>query len=166
MNARAVLLTGLALMSPAWAQEPATSAPAPAPRSFDLSSDSIKKIVHATAATQYAAVQVNAEAPVEREPAIVFDQPEKPAPPIKAAAKRRAPAPARESASEGFLSAVVDILVDELLGVDVTNSLEEEYNKTLGCNEHPDLNTSTPMLLTCPGRYPKQDASMAGPIRP
>jgi hypothetical protein len=164
MNSRAVLLMGVALMSPAWAQEPATSAPAPAPRSFDLSNDSIKKIVQATAATQYATVEMNADAPRENEPAFLFEQPEKPAPPVKAPAKRRTPA--RESASEGFVAAVVDILVDELLGVEVSDSLEENYNKTLGCNDHPDLQSSTPKLLTCPGRSPKEDASTAGPMRP
>jgi hypothetical protein len=135
------------LLSPAWSEEPAattTAAPAPAtsaaavtPRSFDPGSDSIRKIVRNTAATQDATVE-----PVERavEPKpwsvadIKFVKPEKTTP-----AER--PAPLQKPASSPantFVSALVGIALDEV--VDGTDGFppDGEPNAGLACKPSDD----------------------------
>lgn len=49
-------------VAPVWSQEP----------SFDLSSDSIRKIVRETAAAQSVPIQISKETPVKREPDTTF----------------------------------------------------------------------------------------------
>lgn len=138
MNLRAFFLFGALLASPAWAQQP----------NFDLHSDYIKKIVRDTAATQYVSVQQAEVKPAEPEPATVrYVPPDKSLPPAKSAAPR----PVAEPKSNAFLSAVVDILVDEALGID--EDLEEQVHSdsALRCPTRDPLKTTEPGSSTCPG---------------
>jgi hypothetical protein len=103
MYLRACLLA-LLLASPAWSQEPG----------FDLRSDAIRKIVSETAASLYVHVRLADKAPVAAEPDVLeYEPPAKPPVPV-----RRAPArPSRPLPEDnGFLSAVFEILFEELLG--------------------------------------------------
>jgi hypothetical protein len=136
MNPRIYLLAAL-LVSPAWAQEPA---------SFDLKSESIKKIVHEAASTQFADIQVADKAPVKTEPAAFkYVPPEKPATPLREPARKL---PAKSSRPDGFVSAMFGILVDELVGAEddgVTAS-----NLILQCRVQKDIKSSPPGPDRCP----------------
>ena len=112
MNPRAYLLVAL-LVSPAWSQEPVADPPMVTAsftaRSFDLSNDSIRKIVRDGAATQFASVRASNDTPVEPERvAVRFVPVEKALPAPKPRPPRLQPAPP----SGGFISALVDILLD------------------------------------------------------
>ena len=98
MNPRLLLLVAW-LASPAWSEEPVAESPAITSGSFDLSNDSIRKIVRDSAAAQSALVDV---------------------PPIKedAPVKRPTPRPANEPQSQGILSALAEMLVEEALGLE------------------------------------------------
>lgn len=136
MNSRACLLAAL-LVSPAWSQEPA---------GFDLKSDAIKKIVRDTAATQYAYVQIAEKAPRKSETApFKYVPPEKPVP---AREPPRQP-PARSPRPDGFLSTAVDILVDELLGIEGDDEVAAS-NEILQCRVQKELKTSPPGADLCP----------------
>jgi hypothetical protein len=115
MNPRLLLLVAW-LVSPAWSEEPAAESPAITPGSFDLSSDSVRKIVRDSAAAQSALIQVSEEKPVEPESTSTI----KYVPPTKedAPVKRATPRPAPEPQSHGILSALAEMLVAEALGVE------------------------------------------------
>jgi hypothetical protein len=115
MNPRLLLLVAW-LASPAWSEEPAAELPAVTSGSFDLSNDSIRKIVRDSAVTQSALVQVSDEKPVEPESTSTI----KYVPPIKedAPVKRATPRPAYEPQSQGILSALAEMLVGEALGLE------------------------------------------------
>jgi hypothetical protein len=110
LESRALFLIGALLASSARAQE----------ASFDLKSESIRKIVHDTAATQSAPVQFVEARPAERklvieiEDAQPLEKPIKIAPPPNIAAPRNNAAPE----SPGLLSSIIETLVDSALGVD------------------------------------------------
>jgi hypothetical protein len=102
---------------PAWSQDSATPSPTAAAPSFDLSSESIRQIVRATAATQFALVQVPEEKVVESDPSLTIEYVptvRKEEPPAKVAA-----APwARTAVLDGILSWLVETLIDEALGIE------------------------------------------------
>jgi len=139
MNARALFLFGALLASPVWAQQP----------SFDLNSDYIKKIVRDTAASQSVPVQLSDEKPAKSEPVatVKYVPPEKPLPPAKSAAHRPVAAPQ----SNSFLSAVIDILVDEALGIDDDIESDVQSDRSLRCPSAEPLKTTEPGSSTCPG---------------
>jgi hypothetical protein len=137
MNSCVLLLVAAMLASPAWSQEP----------SFDLKSDSIKKIVRDTAATQFATIQVSNEKPVERKPLANIDlTPPVAAPPVKYPTRLPDPAPP----STGFLSTLIDTLLD----VDDDPSLGGKYPIWLSCQARDDLKSAT-QQDPCPSAYPK-----------
>jgi hypothetical protein len=140
MNSRALILLGALLASPVWAQQP----------SFDLSSDNIKKIVRDTAATQSRPIELSEEKPVEREPVetVRYVPPEKPTPPP---VERAAPRPVAASQSSDFLSTVIDILVDEVLGIDDDIESEVQSDRRLRCPAADPHKTTEPGSSTCPG---------------
>jgi len=94
------------------------------PQSFDRSSESIKKIVRDTAATQSAPDQLTEEKPAKRDPStVVYVPPEKPSAPVSEPPRQ----PDASSRSDGFLSAVFETILDEVLDVeddDITSSNE------------------------------------------
>src|SRR3954469_23634736 len=113
MSPRAFLLAAL-LVSPAWSQERAAQAPAPAAPSFNLRSDAIKKIVADRAASQLTEEQVADQASKAAKPTqIVFVTPEKR--PVHERPTPRLPDPSPKS--NGFLSSMVEILAGEVLGI-------------------------------------------------
>ncbi len=115
MNPRVCLLAALFVSSAAWAQEPE--------RAFDLRSDAVRKIVRETAAAQMPIVQVAESETVKAEPKFTYEPPEKP--PEVRETPVRLPDPAPKS--DGLFAAVIDIAVDELLGIegdDVTASTD------------------------------------------
>jgi hypothetical protein len=149
MNPRPWLLAAL-LASPVWSQEPASESPTPSAPSFDLRSDAIRKIVNDTASTQFAYVRE-----VEKSSAKTEDADFKYVPPEKPVAPAREPPPklpARPPESDGFLSQVVDILVDELLGTDDIDDVTVS-NELLRCRVQKDLKTSPPGADNCPSVY-------------
>jgi len=137
MKFRSLWLVGIVLVSPAWSQEPAANT-ALTPQSFDRSSDSIKKILRDVAATQSATVQVSEEAPVTREPytSIEYSKPAEVRPPLKRPAPTRPAAPA----SDGIVSTLVDILIDD----ELDDSSQGSYNESNSC-------LSKQRYETCPG---------------
>jgi hypothetical protein len=143
MNWRVLMLSAL-LVSPAWSQEPETSSSVAAARSFDLRSDAVRKIVHATASSQSVPVQVSQGAPAKREssPEIEYVPPEKPA-----VVKEIAPTPVAAPESDGFLSAVFDIafetLVDSLLGDETDEAMQKQYDTWRACQAR-DANCRLP----------------------
>jgi hypothetical protein len=102
MTFRALLLSGALLVSPAWSQETA---------GFDLRSEAIRDIVRATAATQFRAVEIQAEkAAAPKSAATVrFVPPEKPE-----RTERAAPAPPAPE-SNGFLSAMFETVIGTVI---------------------------------------------------
>ena len=109
MNSRVLLLIGALLASSAQAQDPG----------FDLNSDPIKKIVHDSAASQSQAVRVQVADTKPTEPELVFDidyVTPVAAPPSKS--KIKPPRFVMVPQSGGLLSAVIETVVDEALGVD------------------------------------------------
>ena len=126
-------------MAPAWSQEPAA---------FDLKSDAIKNIVSATAATQFADVQIEDNAPVKTETAAFkYVSPEKP---VAAAPDLPSKPPAQTPRSDSFVSAMFDILVDELLGIEDDDGVTVS-NEMLNCRVQRDLKTLPPGTNVCPG---------------
>jgi hypothetical protein len=149
MQIRTCLLVML-LATPAWSDEPAAETSQPAVQSFDLRSDTIKKIVHDTASTQYANVQLAQISPVKSEAEeLRYVPPEKPEAPVREPPREL---PASSSPSSGFLSAAFDILFDELLG---TSDVDEvtASNDMLRCRVQKDLKTSPPGPDNCPNVY-------------
>ena len=148
MNTRAYLLAAL-LVSPVWSQEPAAESPKPSAPSFDLRSEAIKKIVRDNASTQFAYVQVVEKAPVKSQTAAFkYVPPEKPEAPVHEPPRQL---PAESPQSGGFVSAMFDILVDELLGIeddDVTAS-----NLILRCRMQKEIKSSPPGPDRCPSVY-------------
>jgi len=137
MNSRVLLLVGAMLVSPAWSQEPA----------FDLKSDSIKKIVRDTAATQFATIQVPSEKPVApKQVAEIKFVPSVAAPPVKY--PTRLPEPATPAAGLFYT------LVDAFLDVGDDSSLEFRYPLWLSCQARDDLKHAT-QQDPCPSASPK-----------
>ena len=115
------------------------------PQSFDRNSESIKKIVRDTAATQSSAVQPSEEKPAKRDPAtVVYVQPEKPPAPVRES-PRLPDAPSR---SDGFLSAVFETILDEVL--DVEDDDVTSRNEMLRCRVQKEQKTSPPGIDNCP----------------
>jgi hypothetical protein len=136
MKPHALLLVASLLGSPAWSQEPA-------PRSFDLGSESIRKIVRETAAKQSVALQVSEDATVERMPAVktvVFVPPEKP-PLLKDLPTRRAPPPAPRP--NGFLDAALNTLVDTVVDTVFDDLVKEHATVWRPCETRADVPTAT-----------------------
>jgi len=131
MNPRVCLLAALFVSSAAWAQEPEPA--------FDLRSDAVRKIVRETAAAQMPIVQVADSGTVNAEPAgFTYVPPEKPAEVREIPVRLPDPAPK----SDGLFATLVDIAVDELLGIegdDVTAS-----NDMLRCRVQKETNPLPP----------------------
>jgi hypothetical protein len=123
-------LVGIMLVSPAWSQQPG----------FDPSSDSIKKIVRDVAATQSATVQLSEEPPAKREPftTIEYSKPDEERPPLKSPTPRL---PTAAPASDGVVSTLVDILLDD---DELDDSSQGSYNESNSC-------LSKQRYETCPG---------------
>jgi hypothetical protein len=138
MIARALLVTGALLVSPAWAQEP----------SFDLNSESVRKIVRATVATQYAEVQPIKLAPAGRKTASLMDLhqdvrlDEKPA--LKRAPPRRAPA--------RIFQDPISELVDTLLDVENIPARPDKFGEWRACHHAGDADDLTPSYTMCPDK--------------
>jgi len=146
MKRHALLLIVALLGSPAWAQEPT-------PPTFDLSSESIRKIVHATAVTQSVALQFSQETKAESKPAVktvVFVPPEKP-PLMKDVPSPRAPAPAPAPAlrSNGFLAAAVDTLVGTIVDTVLDDLVQEHATVWRPCQTRADVPTATQNHSMC-----------------
>lgn len=105
MKPYSLFVIALLLAPSAWAQEP----------SFDLKSDAIRKIVHATAAAQSVPIQLAESKPVAKPIArkidLGSDEVRPPEVPVKKNPPRRAP-----PESDGFVSQVFEILVESALG--------------------------------------------------
>ena len=120
MNRSAAIALLSLLATTAWSQTPAAETPAPAERTFDLSNDSIKKVVRDTAATQFADARVTpAEQTTPRPEQIQFVTPDKP----PAEPKVSLPPP-REPRANDFVAAIVGIAFDELTGRDEAAEIE------------------------------------------
>jgi len=142
MTSRSLLLLGVMFVAIAWSQEPAADEPAPTPRSFDLSSDSIKKIVRDTAAAQSVPIRISDEAPVKREPDTTIKYvPPDVAKPAKSPDPRRPTAPPE---SDGPISALIDTLVDTALGVE-----DDSLDYRSVCPPTDALNTPAPNYENC-----------------
>ena len=141
MASRSILLFVM-FISAAWAQEPAANEQAATPRSFDLGSDSIRKIVRDTAAEQSVPIQISEGTPAnrERETTIKFVPPEV-SQPAKEPAPRRPTAPPE---SDGPLSTLIETLVDTALGVEDDSAV---YYAT--CPATDALNTPAPNYENC-----------------
>jgi len=129
-------------LTPVWAQEPAANQPAATPRSFDLSSEAIKKIVRETAADQSVPIQISEGTTIsrERDTAIRFVPPEKEQP-----AKEQSPRrPAAPPEPVGPVSALIEALVDTALGVDHDSTI---YYSS--CPPTDALNTPAPNYENC-----------------
>ena len=150
MKSHVFLIAGL-LASPAWSQEPAGDAPAPAARSFDVHGDAVKKIVHDTAASQYSNAQVSPEAPVDagrRE--VVYVPPEDsldPVPVRESPEQKPAAAPAPESNS--FLSSLFEFVIDQALDSEEDDGVTSS-NEMLRCRIQKEQKTSPPGIDNCP----------------
>ena len=144
MNSRACLIIAL-LASPAWSQEPEVTA-----RSFDLSNDSVKKILRDTVASQSAIAQVSEDVPIKSEPAKTFTYvPPEEAPPRKREAQvpRLQPTPP----SNSFLSAVFETLLDTALGGD-DYAAAASSDRWLRCESRAPLKTTQMGYDTCPAK--------------
>ena len=152
MKSRAFLIVAL-LASPAWSQEPATEAAAPAIKPLDLRSDAVKKIVHDTAASQYGDAQSAPETPAvaeRREVEYVPPENLEEVPVREAAEQPPAPVPAPASQPEGFLSSMVSFLIAEALGNDQDDDLVTTSNEMLRCRIQKEQKTSPPGEDRCP----------------
>ena len=146
MNSRAFLVVGALLVSPAWSQEPAPQAAVLTPQSFDRNSESIKKIVRDAAATQSAPVQLTEEKPAKRDPAtVIYVPPEKPAP-VSEPPRRLPDASPR---SDGFLSAVFETILDEVLDIEADDDITSS-NEMLRCRVQKEQKTAPPGIDNCP----------------
>jgi hypothetical protein len=146
MNPRALLLFSL-LAAPAWAQEPAPVAPS---HSFDLRDDAVRKIVRATAATQFGVVHVAPdETPAKAEPAPIKSEPAPVAyvPPVKTAPALQYPTrlPDPEPPSTGFLSSLIDTLLED---DDMTYA--ELHDEWLSCQSRNNVKTTAERAADCP----------------
>lgn len=137
MTVRVFMVLATTLLAlPAWSDEPA---PAASARSFDLTNDAIRKIVHDTASAQSVIVQVTAVSPAPRDsaPTVRFVPAEKPSAPIQVA--RRLPPAAKSASSPGgqifssLFGAVVDNVVHSSLGIDPAVSTDEQYEVWRAC---------------------------------
>ena len=142
MTSRSFLLLGVMFVSLAWSQESSAEEPTPTPQSFDLSSDSIKKIVRDTAGAQSVPIRISEEKPLEREPDTTFKYvPPEVVQPAKSPAPRRPTAPPE---SDGPISALIDTLVDTALGVD-----DDSLDYRSVCPPTDALNTPAPNYENC-----------------
>jgi hypothetical protein len=148
MTFRALLFITALLASSARAQEPG----------FALSGDSVRKIVHDTAAMQSQVVRIEAPAKavvreVHFEPVDVAA----PAPPLPVSKPR----PLAKPKKQGPLSALIDVLVDSALGV--SDDLPSIRDERLHCLARGgDGMNSTELDQACPSlgkHYPVQTAS-------
>jgi len=142
MTSRPLLLLGVMFAAAAWSQEPAAIAPVTTARSFDLGSDSIKRIVRDTAAAQSRPIQIPEEVQVKSEPdaTIRYVPPE-----VAQAAK--SPVPRRPAAlpeSEGPISTLIDAIVDTALGVE-----DDSLEYRTFCPPADALNTPAPNNENC-----------------
>ena len=146
MKSRALVMVAL-LASPAWSQEPAPENTQPVVQHFDLRSESVQQIVRNTAASQYSNYQVADKAPASAEPAkFVYVPPEKPpAPP----SEHKVNLPERSPKSNGLLSSVVDILIDEALDNEQDDGVTSR-NEILRCKVQKEQKTSPPGIDNCP----------------
>lgn len=146
MNPRALLLFAL-LAAPAWAQEPAPVAPS---RSFDLRDDAVRKIVRATAATQFGIVHVAPdEAPAKAEPAPIKSEPAPVAyvPPVKTAPALQYPTRLPDpEPRDDFLSVLLDSFLED---DDMTYA--ELHDEWLACQSRNNLKTTRERAADCPG---------------
>ena len=139
MSARALLLIGAMLVCPAWAQEP----------TFDLNSDSIRKIVRATAATQSVPIQLSAEPVAHREPAAILEYvPPIEAAPVKHTAPPRGPPPPPPQ-SDGFVSFLFNTLVDTLLDAATGESARTQGVVWRACESAGGSKTFTQPAVMC-----------------
>jgi hypothetical protein len=139
MHIRASLMATL-LASIAGAGEPAAPEPVLTARSFDLSQESIRKIVRATAATQYGQLQPIDESAAEpRTSSIDVSMEETP--------RLERTAPQRKSApqSQGPLSALVEALLDESDGP--ATAAEQMWAH---CQQLGPIKSESKRLETCP----------------
>ena len=131
MNPRVCLLAALFVSSAAWAQEPEPA--------FDLRSDAVRKIVRETAAAQMPIAQVADSETVKAEPAeFNYVPPEKP--PEVREIPVRLPDPAPKS--DGLFATLVDIAVDELLGIEGDDVAAS--NDMLRCRVQKETNPLPP----------------------
>jgi hypothetical protein len=144
MKSRALFLMAALLASSAWAQEP----------SFDLKSDAIRRIVHDTAASQSALVQLAKAPPVEHKLVLVTEAQHPFEAPIKIAPPRRIEKPK----PRGPVSDLVDTLVDAVVGTAVDDWLGADegfppggYAKWIACQSVIDSGPSLPPIAACPG---------------
>ena len=146
MNLRAFLVVGALFVLPAWSQEPASQLAVLTPQSFDRNSESIKKIVRDTAATQTSAVQPPEEKPAKRDPAtVVYVPPEKLPAPVHEPPRQL---PEAKSRSDKFLSAVFETILDEVL--DAEDDDVTSRNEMLRCRVQKEQKTSPPGIDNCP----------------
>jgi hypothetical protein len=134
MNPRAWLMAVMMLVSPAWSQGLASDSPVVTPRSFDLRSESLKTIVRNTAATQFAAIQLPRQQPVQRESTAFKYVPPADAEPVQRPTPRL---PEWTPEDRGFFSALVGTLIDSALGVESYDS-QAEYHAWLSCKLRDD----------------------------
>lgn len=120
-------------------------APVVTPPSFDLGSESVKKILRDTAATQYATARPAeaepAKSPPSAEKAFQYIAPEKP--PAKPVAKLNLPPMPAALESNGFLSALIETLIDEALDSDYDDPVEANTVSWLTCQAAIDLKRET-----------------------
>jgi hypothetical protein len=141
MNPRGWLVVGALMALPAWSQQP----------SLDLNSDTVKKIIRDTAATQYAAPQLAEMKPAGHQPmtekVVRYVPPERS--PERSPAKLNLPAlPAPLQSS--FMSALIDTLVSEALGTDsYDNPVETNTVSWLTCQAAIDLKRETLGQKSC-----------------
>jgi hypothetical protein len=139
MNLRVVLLASSLAAVPAWSQE------TPA---FDLGSAAIRRIVHATAATQYGELPPPEEPVAESKSYVVRfvppEKPEKETPPPRPAAT-----PDRH---DGPISALVDTLIDDWLGIGPDDPFDVPYDDWLRCPARAEGFSLSELTQVCPGR--------------
>jgi hypothetical protein len=139
MNPRAWLLAAL-FASPAWSQEPGPDATALSARSFDLRGDAVRKIVNDTASAQVVAVQVvETKSAVADSDEVVYVPPEKQKKPVP---QKISLPMATPDTSDGPISSLVDVLLDEVLGIDA-DGVDTE-NLMLNCRVQKEFKTSRP----------------------
>lgn len=140
---RALLVVGCLLAIPAGSQELATPSLLATPQNFDLRAESVQKIVRDTAATQYAAPQLDQSKPVEQpkdEKAVRFVPPEKA--PARNTGKLSLPNMPK-AIEESLLSHVITSLIDEALGIDQDDPVDSNSISWLGCQSRIDLKRET-----------------------
>jgi hypothetical protein len=152
VNPRILVLAAL-LSSPGLAQEaesvsmpaPVENASPPAAR-FDLHDEAIRKVVRDTAATQYANVRETERSPPESTPAEFVYVPPEPRPQVQ---ETKINLPEPTPASDGFLSQVISIVLDETLGIEDDDGITAS-NDMLRCRVQKDTRSSPPGVDNCP----------------